>query len=66
MTTAVSDQWASTGGVMPKSVVPQQRMGNVNEFAGTVLYLASQAGGYCNGNVMVIDGGFLQNHAGSY
>lgn len=25
---------------------------------------AIQAGGYCNGNVMVLDGGFLMNHAG--
>jgi NAD(P)-dependent dehydrogenase (short-subunit alcohol dehydrogenase family) len=66
MTTAVSKQWEATGGVMPKSIVPQQRMGNNEEFAGTILYLASQAGGYCNGNVTVIDGGYLQNHAGSY
>jgi NAD(P)-dependent dehydrogenase (short-subunit alcohol dehydrogenase family) len=50
---------------MPQSVVPQERMGNADEIAGTILYLASKAGGYCNGNVMVIDGGFLHNHAGS-
>lgn len=66
MTTAVSKKYEETNGVMPQSVVPQQRMGNADELAGTVLYLASRAGGYCNGNVMVIDGGFLQNHAGSY
>ncbi|GAB1726856.1 hypothetical protein NU195Hw_g6980t1 [Hortaea werneckii] len=66
MTTAVSKQWESTGGVMPRELVPQQRMGNQDEMAGTILYLASKAGGYCNGNVMVIDGGFLQNHAGVY
>lgn len=64
MTTAVQKQWESTGGVMPRELVPQQRMGNVQEMAGTILYLASKAGGYCNGNVMLIDGGFLQNHAG--
>ncbi|KAI6836951.1 hypothetical protein KC340_g1379 [Hortaea werneckii] len=66
MTTGVSKQWESTGGVMPRELVPQQRMGNQEEMAGTILYLASKAGGYCNGNVMVIDGGFLQNHAGVY
>ncbi|KAI6797699.1 hypothetical protein KC332_g14216 [Hortaea werneckii] len=66
MTTAVSKQWESTGGVMPRELVPQQRMGNQEEMAGTILYFASKAGGYCNGNVMVIDGGFLQNHAGVY
>ena len=66
MTTAVSKQWEYTGGVMPKTLVPQQRMGMEEEMAGTVLYLASKAGGYCNGNICVIDGGFLHNHAGTY
>lgn len=51
---------------MPKEMVPQERMGNAEEMAGTMLYLASKAGGYCNGNIMVIDGGFLANHAGTY
>lgn len=63
MTTAVSKAWEETGGVMPKTLVPQQRMGNEDEMAGTILYLASKAGGYCNGNMMVIDGGICQNHA---
>ena len=34
--------------------------------AGTILYLVSNAAGYCNGLVLVIDGGFLANHAGTY
>lgn len=42
MTTVVSKAWESTGGVMPKELVPQQRMGNEEELAGTVLYLASK------------------------
>lgn len=72
---------------MPRELVPQQRMGNEEELAGTILYLASkvqlnktevcvcgetganghvwgQAGGYCNGVTMILDGGFLMNHAG--
>ncbi|KAK3052624.1 hypothetical protein LTR09_006105 [Extremus antarcticus] len=65
MTAAVSKAWESTGGVMPKELVPQQRMGNEDELAGTVLYLASKAGGFCNGATIVIDGGFLQNHSGA-
>jgi len=65
MTTSVTARYEATDGVMPQSVVPQERMGNADEIAGTILYLASKAGGYCNGNVMVIDGGFLHNHAGS-
>ncbi|CAK4034428.1 Rhamnolipids biosynthesis 3-oxoacyl-[acyl-carrier- ] reductase [Lecanosticta acicola] len=63
MTSAVQKTYEESGGVMPKSLVPRQRMGNEEELAGTVLYLASKAGGYCNGNLMVIDGGVRQNHA---
>lgn len=66
MTTPVQKQWESTNGVMPRTLVPQQRMGREEELAGTILYLASKAGGYCNGNISVIDGGFLANHAGTY
>ncbi|KAH9841260.1 Enoyl-(Acyl carrier protein) reductase [Teratosphaeria destructans] len=66
MTTTVAKQFEDTGGVMPKELVPRQRMGNDEELAGTVLYLASKAGGYCNGAVLAIDGGFLANHAGVY
>ena len=42
MTAAVQKQWEPHGGVMPKTLVPQQRMGNEEELAGTVLYLASK------------------------
>ncbi|KAK3674491.1 hypothetical protein LTR78_005577 [Recurvomyces mirabilis] len=66
MTTAVQKQWEGTNGVMPRELVPRQRMGVEEEMAGTIMYLVSKAGGYCNGNVMVIDGGFLANHAGTY
>lgn len=66
MTTPVTKAWEHTGGVMPRSLVPAQRMGVEEEMAGTVLYLASRAGGYANGNISLIDGGFLANHAGTY
>ena len=66
MTTPVTKAWEHTGGVMPRTLVPAQRMGVEDEMAGTVLYLASRAGGYANGNISLIDGGFLANHAGTY
>ncbi|GIZ48807.1 hypothetical protein CKM354_001185400 [Cercospora kikuchii] len=66
MTTSVVKSWEHTNGVLPRTLVPRQRMGIEEEFTGTLLYLVSRAGGYCNGNVMVIDGGFLANHAGTY
>lgn len=39
--------------------VPLGRMGNSDEMGGTILYLASRAGAYCNGNIMLVDGGRL-------
>ncbi len=44
---------------MPKEFTPAGRTGSEREFAGAVLYLVSQAGGYMNGEIMVIDGGRL-------
>lgn len=41
------------------SIVPTGRMGDRLDMAGTILYLVSRAGAYCNGNVMVVDGGRL-------
>ena len=66
MTTPVTKAWEHTNGVMPRTLVPAQRMGAADELAGTILYLASKAGGYTNGNISLIDGGFLANHAGTY
>ncbi|KAJ7935435.1 NAD(P)-binding protein [Mycena leptocephala] len=43
-------------GVMP---VPAQRAGTAQEMAGTVIYLASPAGCYTNGQEIVIDGGYI-------
>ena len=54
------------GGVLPKSLVPAERIGNEDEMAGTILYLASKAGGYCNGSVLIVDGGVLSIHPSTY
>lgn len=39
------------------SSIPLQRMGNVNDIAQTVAFLAGPAGGYITGQTLVIDGG---------
>lgn len=49
-----------------KGVLPEERAGREEEMAGTILYLAGEAGGYCNGNVVVTDGGRLSVLPGSY
>lgn len=43
-------------GVLP---VPAARAGTGEEMAGTAVYLASPAGGYMNGQEIVIDGGYV-------
>lgn len=46
-------------GIFPKERIPAERVGTAEEMGGTILHLTSRAGGYCNGNVVVIDGGRL-------
>jgi NAD(P)-dependent dehydrogenase (short-subunit alcohol dehydrogenase family) len=55
------------GGLIPvdKSVVPLGRMGDEQDMAGQILYLASKAGSYCNGNIILIDGGRLGTFPGT-
>ncbi|PKS05056.1 hypothetical protein jhhlp_008423 [Lomentospora prolificans] len=52
--------------VMPKEMVPLQRMGDEQDMAGTILYLASRAGAYCNGNLLIVDGGRLNNFTSTF
>ena len=46
-------------GVFPKERIPAERAGTEEDMAGTILYMTSRAGAYCNGNVVVTDGGRL-------
>jgi NAD(P)-dependent dehydrogenase (short-subunit alcohol dehydrogenase family) len=46
-------------GGIGKDMIPLSRVGDESDMAGTVLYLASRAGAYCNGAVIVSDGGRL-------
>lgn len=39
--------------------IPARRFGGDEEMGGSVLYLASRAGAFCNGLVLVNDGGRL-------
>ncbi|KAH7386629.1 hypothetical protein DE146DRAFT_176791 [Phaeosphaeria sp. MPI-PUGE-AT-0046c] len=42
-----------------EKVIPAGRIGNEGDIAGAVLYMASRAGAYLNGSVLVVDGGRL-------
>ncbi|TRX95498.1 hypothetical protein FHL15_003456 [Xylaria flabelliformis] len=46
-------------GPIVKSQIPLERVGDEQDMGGAILYLASRAGGYCNGAVVVTDGGRL-------
>lgn len=46
-------------GRLPKSFIPEGRIGDIEDMAGVVLYLASRAGAYMNGNVLIPDGGAI-------
>ncbi|KAI0518130.1 short chain dehydrogenase [Xylaria bambusicola] len=55
----MSAQVLARSGPIVKSKVPLERVGDEQDMGGAILYLASRAGGYCNGTVVVTDGGRL-------
>ncbi|KAJ5952120.1 Short-chain dehydrogenase/reductase SDR [Penicillium vulpinum] len=48
---------AISDGSFPKEMVPATRGGSEEDFAGLIVWLASNSGGYINGNILVTDGG---------
>ena len=57
--------WSAEGSIA-KNVIPAQRLGKTEDVAGTVLYMASAAGAYMNGNINVLDGGRITQLNGTY
>lgn len=46
--------------------IPARRFGTDEEMGGSILYLASRAGAFCNGSVQVMDGGRLSVGQSTY
>jgi NAD(P)-dependent dehydrogenase (short-subunit alcohol dehydrogenase family) len=57
---------AKVNNEVSKNWIPAERIGTEEDMAGAILYLASMAGGYCNGNVLLTDGGRLSLMPGTY
>ncbi|KAA8642770.1 hypothetical protein EYZ11_002948 [Aspergillus tanneri] len=53
-------------GAFARSYQPAERAGKVDDMAGTVLYLASRAGSFVNGSVMLVDGGKIATMPATY
>lgn len=49
----------STQGAYPTTFIPAERLGSTADMAGTMIWMASAAGAYLNGNITVLDGGRL-------
>ncbi|KAM4060754.1 enoyl-(Acyl carrier protein) reductase [Hirsutella rhossiliensis] len=56
---------ANQEGGLSKEAVPLDRCGAEEELAGAALFLASKAGGYVDGNILLTDGGRLGIMPGS-
>ncbi|KAG0652784.1 Short-chain dehydrogenase reductase SAT3 [Hyphodiscus hymeniophilus] len=53
-------------GTFPKTIIPLERAGSIEDMAGAILFLTSRAGAYLNGNVLVTDGGRLSVTQATY
>ncbi|CAG8909145.1 unnamed protein product [Penicillium egyptiacum] len=48
---------AVSDGSFPKEMIPATRAGSEEDLAGLIVWLASNSGGYINGNILLTDGG---------
>jgi NAD(P)-dependent dehydrogenase (short-subunit alcohol dehydrogenase family) len=53
-------------GIFPRTIIPMERVGTEEDMAGATLFLASRAGAYCTGSVLLLDGGRLSLMPATY
>lgn len=51
---------------MPRELIPLGRAGSEQDFAGMIIWLASNSGGFLNGNIVVTDGGRISTIPATY
>ena len=56
----------ASSGKFSKDKIPAERPGTPEDMAGTILFLASRAGAYCDGTVVITDGGRLSVMPATY
>ncbi|KAK5169672.1 uncharacterized protein LTR77_005650 [Saxophila tyrrhenica] len=61
-----TDKDVTEEGAFDKSFIPAERLGRTDDIVGTMLYMASAAGSYLNGNIQVLDGGRISQLNGTY
>ena len=60
------DKSLTEEGAFARSYQPAERAGGEEDMAGIILFLASRAGAFVNGSVMLIDGGKLATMPATY
>ena len=61
-----TDKDPTEEGAYEVDFIPAQRLGKTDDIVGVMLYAASAAGAYLNGNIQVIDGGRISQLNGTY
>ncbi|GKT85928.1 short-chain dehydrogenase/reductase family [Colletotrichum tofieldiae] len=62
----IGDRKPENEGPDDEKFIPARRFGGDEEMTGAILYLTSRSGSYCNGSILVTDGGRLSLMPGSY
>ncbi|KAJ3535869.1 hypothetical protein NM208_g4672 [Fusarium decemcellulare] len=65
-TTLIKGSDPTAEGAFPLDQIPAERAGMPEDIMGPLLYLASRAGAYCNGNCVLTDGGRLSVTPATY
>ncbi|KAH8812435.1 hypothetical protein F5884DRAFT_309889 [Xylogone sp. PMI_703] len=66
MADPIIDSIQQSGGDAITKLIPEGRVGTIEDMTGVILFLASKAGSFCSGNVLVSDGGTMSLEPATY